>query len=107
MSRNGKNNKGGRPKGAVSEATRAKMTAKEILVKMVEANIVPLTEALIGRALDKDTMAARELMDRTWGRAPQSVELTGKDGYELFKRTPEETALAVEHERKLKALTSK
>ena len=78
MARAGTNHKGGRPKGSVSVATRLKISAKEQFSSIVEANIVPIAEALLSRALDKDTNAARELLDRAWGKSKQSVDIDAK-----------------------------
>lgn len=97
---NGK--KGGRPKGAVSAATKEKLTAQETFRKMVEAEIMPIARALIEKAYDGDVPAIRELLDRAWGRASQSVELTGKNGVELFKPDAKTTIIVNDFEKKLK-----
>ena len=69
---NGK--KGGRPKAA---HTLAAETAKAKLIEMYVANIVPINQALIDKALSGDVSAIRELHDRVYGKASQPVEHSG------------------------------
>lgn len=93
----GKRAGAGRPRSSSSIATE---TARAIMTRMVEEKIIPITEALIERALDRDTAAARELLDRSWGRAQQNVDITSKG--EKVGTTPAAVALTDEYEKKLK-----
>lgn len=74
----------GRKKGSFAQHTLANMKAKQILAQMVEAEIVPIANALIEKARKGDVPATKELLDRTWGKAEQP--LTGKDGGDLIMK---------------------
>ena len=52
-------------------------TAKAKLIEMYVANIVPINQALIDKALSGDVSAIRELHDRVYGKASQPVEHSG------------------------------
>lgn len=41
--------------------------------------------ALVNQAKDGDVPAARELLDRIFGKATQAVEVSGSEGAPLFK----------------------
>lgn len=72
---NGK--KGGRPKGFV--ALEAEM-ARKMIAEMLHEHLPAMIAAQIEKAKAGDTKAFQELLDRTYGKASQAVELTGKDG---------------------------
>ncbi len=54
---------------------------------MFEEKRTPIFNALIDRAERGEFNAIRELLDRMWGRAPQSLEVTGKDGSQLIPKS--------------------
>ena len=54
--------------------------ARKVLSEMVMKEIKPIGEALIVRAKNGDIPAIRELFDRAFGRAPQSMKLDSEDG---------------------------
>ena len=71
---------GGRPKGSVGTHTLDVIEAKKWFIAQVHKDLVPIYEALYKKALTGDTLAIKELLDRSWGKAVQGVEHTGKDG---------------------------
>jgi hypothetical protein len=72
----------GRPKGTKDDSTIKKEYALSILREMVLKEIEPITLALIEKAKTGDIPAIKELYDRAFGKAPQS--LTGADGGRLI-----------------------
>lgn len=70
----------GRPKGTYASHTLATQEAKRKWVEMFHERVVPIFEALYKKAVDGDVMAAKELIDRAWGKATQGVEVTGEGG---------------------------
>lgn len=72
---NGK--KGGRPKGSKSKSTMLAEAGKSDLIRSYLENIRPINDALIGKAMEGDISAIREIHDRIHGRAHQSVEVSG------------------------------
>jgi len=70
--------KGGRPKGSKATHTILAEKAKANLIAMYIANVKPLDQALIDKALLGDIMAQKELRDRVFGKSPQAI--TGPDG---------------------------
>ncbi len=79
--------KAGRKKGIKANHTIEAISAKALLIRMFEEKKQPIFEALINKAADGDLGAIKELADRVWGRASQSVELTGKDGAQLIPKS--------------------
>jgi hypothetical protein len=77
----GKQPGAGRPKGAVTLATKQKMVARDILVAMIEAEIEPLGKVLIEKGKAGDISAIKELFDRGFGKSVQPI--AGHDGKEL------------------------
>ena len=75
------NNPAGRPKGTLNKSTvEIKALAQTYSAKALE------TLATIMCTSDNDTArisAAKELLDRGYGKAPQAMEHTGKDGIAL------------------------
>lgn len=75
------NNPAGRPKGTLNKSTaEIKELAQKYSAKALE------TLATIMRDSENDTArisAAKELLDRGYGKAPQAMEHTGKDGIAL------------------------
>lgn len=56
--------------------------AKAFIVRKVSENLEPIIMAQIAKAIEGDTQAFKELMDRGWGRPAQP--LTGENGSPLF-----------------------
>lgn len=77
-SRNGK--LGGRPLGSITETRMGIIEARKWLVEQVIANIQPLFQVLLKKSLEGDMVAFKELMDRSFGKAVQGLEVSGKDG---------------------------
>lgn len=102
--RGGYRNGAGRKKGFSAKSAEE---ARRILSEMVMREINPIGEALITKAKNGEIPAIKELFDRTWGRAPQSINL---DAYFEEEKilTPEDkgaaSKLADEYEDKLRAL---
>lgn len=68
----------GKPKGTKQPQTLEKEMARAQLAEIVAAEIHPIAMALLKKAKAGDVMAARELFDRAWGKAPQAVDVTSK-----------------------------
>ncbi len=104
---NGK--KGGRPKGAISAATRDAIEGKKRMVELINAKVEDLITWLFEKAkqVDEkgnpviDVTAIKELLDRGYGKAAQSVDVTSK-GEQIVSASPEALALAKEYEEKIK-----
>jgi Family of unknown function (DUF5681) len=80
-------NPGGRPKRLLAEAyqTHLGCTEKGDAQKRTYAELIALAQ--IRKALRGNTMAAKEIADRTEGRARQAIELTAPEGQQNFKIT--------------------
>jgi len=63
----------GRKKG-VSTLLGEKVRAK--IAEMVEKEVVPMTKAQIKKAVNGDTQAYKELMDRGFGKVKEHVDVT-------------------------------
>jgi hypothetical protein len=79
-------NPGGRPK-EVAEV-------KELARVHTAAAIETLVRLLNGPDPKASVAAARELLDRGYGRPSQALEVTGEDGKPLFARLPEPELVA-------------
>lgn len=93
MAKGGKQPGAGRPKGAISKSTRSALEAKAILVAKIHEEIEPITEALIAKAQEGDIQAIKEVFDRAFGKAVNPVEMSGKDGKDLFNPESKERAI--------------
>ena len=62
----------GRKKGF---AARSSEEARRIFSEMLMQEIRPIARALIVKAKSGDVAAARELFDRSWGKAAQATEI--------------------------------
>lgn len=56
---------------------------RELLVAKLRDKFGPIVDKLIEKAEQGDSFAVKELFDRAFGKAAQSMELTGKDGEAL------------------------
>lgn len=65
----------GRPKGSIAESTRKGMIAREAFAKLVEKNVQEVFDTLFTAMKRGDINAAKELLDRAWGKAKQSSEV--------------------------------
>ena len=72
---------GGRP---ISTATLTTQEARKWLSEETTRRLVPLYEVLYLKAIDGDITAIKELLDRSYGKPIQGVELAGKDGNPLI-----------------------
>lgn len=72
VQKGGKRPGAGRPK---SDATIRTQLAREQLCILLEKEVTGIFHALLLKAQDGDVQAARELFDRAWGKAPQSVDM--------------------------------
>lgn len=72
----------GRPKDSKEKQTLVKEQALLILREKVLAEIEPIAAVLIEKAKTGDIPAIKELFDRCFGKAPQSI--TGADGGALI-----------------------
>lgn len=76
MARGGKRIGAGRPKDSKEKQTLVKEQALLELRQLVLAEIAPIVRALIAKATTGDVQAARELLDRAFGKAQQSIDHT-------------------------------
>ena len=65
----------GRRKGFAAKSAEE---ARRLLSERVAAEIGPICDALISKAKEGNIPAIKELFDRAWGRAPQSMEIETK-----------------------------
>lgn len=101
--RGGKREGAGKPKGYKAPHTLEAQEMKKALILKYHEHAEEVNSALIAKAIEGDIPAIKELHDRVWGKAPQALEMSGKDGEPLFTRaTPEMIALAKEYEASLK-----
>jgi len=70
-------NPGGRPKAVMPDGRTLSEAAREHSPQALEVLVKALKDPVACFA------AAKELLDRGFGRAPQSVELTGADGDDI------------------------
>jgi len=63
----------GRKKGF---AARSSEEARRIFSEMLMQEIRPIARALIVKAKSGDVAAAREILDRSWGKAAQATEIS-------------------------------
>ncbi len=54
---------------------RADKDAREKFLAFASTHVLPVGDALVKRALEGDVQAMKEFFDRTWGKAPQSVDM--------------------------------
>jgi len=73
-------NKGGRPKGSLSNATKEAMIFRQFLVNRIKREKKPIIDALMTKAKGGDVPALRELFDRAFGKAKESIEIFGENG---------------------------
>ena len=67
--------------GNKSHTSEKSKALKEVLLKAVTPEkLKKILDALITKANSGDIPAIKELFDRIWGRAPQSVAIGGEDG---------------------------
>jgi len=76
MPRGGRQPGAGRPKGAVAKSTLEALESKKLLVEMFHKNAKPIFNVLIEKAMEGDMQAVRELLDRVYGKAQQSMDVT-------------------------------
>ena len=67
----------GRKKGFAAKSSEE---ARKIFSEMLMREIEPIAKALITKAKRGDVAAARELFDRSWGKATQQTENAGVNG---------------------------
>lgn len=70
---NGK--KGGRPKGYNAiEAEKA----REYIIRRVSEELEPIMDKAIEQAKEGDQASRKDLMDRAYGKAKETIEMTGE-----------------------------
>ena len=75
MSRNGLNNKGGRPKGSKSNHTLEAERAKIIILEKYLLALEPIVDKAIELAKAGDKAARDWLSERATGKVPNAIEL--------------------------------
>lgn len=73
----------GRPLSLKTLQSRADKDAREKFLAYASTNVLPVGEALVEKAKSGDVQAMKEFFDRTWGRAPQSLEVKGDIQFSL------------------------
>jgi len=66
----------GRKPGQLSSHTLQAQETKKLLVDMFQKNAKPIFSVLIEKAIDGDMQAVREVLDRVYGKAQQSMDVT-------------------------------
>ena len=74
----------GRPAGSFAVHTIDAIEGRKLAIKFVGERLLPLLEAQYMKAIEGDTMAFNALIDRSWGKAVQGMEISGKDGNPLI-----------------------
>jgi hypothetical protein len=90
----GKQKGSGRPKGSLGGNTLRAQAAKEALIRYFMQHQAKIQGALLEKALTGDVPAIKEIFDRVFGKSIQGVEMTGKDGADLFTPSPKLQELA-------------
>ena len=68
-------------KGSLGNTNEPAKKLKQALIDSITAkDIKEIADEMISQAKSGDAQARKELFDRIWGRAPQSVEVSGADG---------------------------
>ena len=67
----------GRPKGIKGPRAIAADKAREYIIKRVSEELAPIMDKAIEQAKQGDQASRKELMDRAYGKAKESLELTG------------------------------
>ncbi len=75
----GKREGAGRKKGSKASHTLQAAIAKQQLIEKYIENAKPINQALVDKALTGDIQAIKEIHDRVWGKAPQSVDMNVTD----------------------------
>jgi len=75
---------GGRPLGSVASHTLTAQEARKWITEQTTKRLLPLYEVLYAKALDGDMMAIKELLERSYGKSVQGMEISGKDGNPLI-----------------------
>lgn len=68
----------GRPSGTLASSTIQTQIQRHRLVVLLEGKVEAIFKALADKAVKGDVPAAKELFDRAWGKAHQSITLDGK-----------------------------
>jgi hypothetical protein len=74
----GKRAGAGMPKGKKTKKTLVREAATMYLIRRIEENIKPLTDALIEKALEKDMQALKEAFERGLGKVKETHKLEGE-----------------------------
>lgn len=90
-------NKLGKPKGGrpLASHTIETQLQRQMLVQWLQPRLDKIFNALAEKAEKGDVQAAKELLDRAWGKAPQSIDMTS-GGLPLLIATNEGELKAVE-----------
>lgn len=67
--------KGGRPKGSVAVSTKVGIKTRELFATEVEKHLPIIFNALLAEVEKGNIPAAKELLDRAWGKPAQSVNM--------------------------------
>lgn len=79
MSRNGKNNKGGRPKGTIAKSTARAIEIKEIISQRLREEIGPILDAQIKKAKEGDMPQFKNMLEQVVGKPVESIKLSGDE----------------------------
>lgn len=75
MAHGGKRSGAGRPKGSLGSNTIQAQALKDFLIQEVIKQKKQLVTALINEALNGEIPALKEILDRTLGKAKESIEI--------------------------------
>lgn len=93
----GKRPGAGRPKGTENLETKLRREQKALLVKMAENKLEPIFTKMLAQAEAGDDKARKELFDRLWGKANQTIDanFTGELDVNNYGITDEQLARVV------------
>lgn len=76
MARGGARPGAGRKPGHIAKSTQIALESKALLIEQLTKQIVPVTNALIAKALEGDVSAIKEIYDRSYGKSVNPIELS-------------------------------
>lgn len=80
---------GGKPKGYKAPHTLKAQEERARAIALVDSELEAIFIPQIEKAKKGDTSAFNAVLDRAWGKPLQGVEMTGKDGKDLFQEPSE------------------
>lgn len=83
----------GKKKGSKASHTIEAQEAKKLMIASFLERQKEVDNALLEKAVTGDVPAIKEVYDRVYGKAVNPVEMSGKDGKDLFNPESKERAI--------------